>query len=121
KPQQTGYEGKITVLRELLAWHKDIASQDETAQKPEQSFAEDTVYVFTPAGDIIDLPIGATPLDFAYHIHSELGHRCRGAKINGHIVQLTHALETGDRVELITIQNGAPSRDWLSKDSGYLK
>lgn len=126
KPQQTGYEGKIAVLRELLAWHKDIAKSD-SGDSPEKNpdlldkILEDTVYVFTPAGEIIDLAMGATPLDFAYHIHSELGHRCRGAKINGHIVPLTHALHTGDRVEIITIQNGTPSRDWLKKDAGYLK
>lgn len=120
KPQ-TGYEGKITVLRELLAWHKDIAQKEETIDRTLDPVIEDTVYVFTPQGEIIDLALGATPLDFAYHIHSELGHRCRGAKINGHIVQLTHALRTGDKVEIITTQNGTPSRDWLKKDSGYLK
>jgi GTP pyrophosphokinase len=121
KPQLSGYEAKITFLRQLLAWHKDLAQQES---KPNQGFNEifeDRVYAFTPAGDIIDLPTGATPLDFAYHIHTQLGHRCRGAKVNGNIVPLTHALRTGDRVDILTIQNGTPSRDWLSKDSGYLK
>ncbi len=121
KQQQSGYEAKIALLRELLAWHKDIAKSEQKPNQGMEQILEDRVYVFTPAGDIIDLAIGATSLDFAYHIHSELGHRCRGAKIHGHIVPLTYQLRTGDQVELITIQNGAPSRDWLSKDGGYLR
>lgn len=121
KPQLSGYEAKITFLRQLLAWHKDLAQQDDKPNQEVNEIFEDRVYAFTPTGDIIDLAVGATPLDFAYHIHTQLGHRCRGAKINGHIAPLTHALRTGDRVEILTIQNGAPSRDWLSKDSGYLK
>ncbi len=116
KTQQSGYETKITCLRQLLDWHKEIAAKDA---KP-NALLEDRVYVFTPAGDIVDLPKGATPLDFAYHIHSGLGHRCRGAKINGHIVPFAHALQTGDRVEIITAPNGTPSRDWLNKELGYL-
>ncbi|MEO8400979.1 MAG: GTP diphosphokinase [Gammaproteobacteria bacterium] len=121
KTQQTGYEAKITFLRQLLAWHKDVAHQDTSSDSKIDEFLEDTVYVFTPAGDIIDLPTGATPLDFAYHIHSELGHRCRGAKIKGHIVPLTYQLRTGDQVEIITTPHGTPSRDWLNKEFGYLK
>jgi GTP pyrophosphokinase len=121
KHQLSGYEAKITFLRQLLAWHKDLNSHENKPNKTFNEVFEDRVYAFTPAGDIVDLPNGATPLDFAYHIHTELGHRCRGAKINGHIVSLTHALRTGDRIEIMTIQNGAPSRDWLSKESGYLK
>jgi len=117
KAHASGYENKILYLRQLLAWHKEVAKNDN---KPE-NVLDDRVYVFTPNGDVIDLPIGATPLDFAYHIHSELGHRCRGAKVNGHIVQLTHALQTGDRVDIITAVNGTPSRDWLNKEFGYLK
>lgn len=121
KHQLSGYEAKITLLRQLLAWNKDL---NEDKNKPDKTFNEildDRIYALTPAGDIVDLPTGATPLDFAYHIHTELGHRCRGAKINGHIVSLTHPLRTGDRIEILTIQNGTPSRDWLSKESGYLK
>lgn len=117
---QSGYEAKITYLRQLLAWHKDLAKQNDASQLPEE-FLEDTVYVLTPAGEVIDLPSGSTPLDFAYHIHSELGHRCRGAKIKGHIVPLTYQLKTGDQVEIITAAQGKPSRDWLSKDGGYLR
>lgn len=123
KTPASGYEAKITFLRQLLAWHKDIAQrgQDNTPEKNIAEISEDTVYVLTPAGEIMDLPIGATPLDFAYHIHSELGHRCRGAKIKGHIVPLTYHLCTGDQVEIITTPHGTPSRDWLNKEFGYLK
>ncbi len=120
KTTQSGYEDKITFLRQLLAWHKDVAKHDTTPEKNIEQILEDRVYVFTPNGEIMDLPIGATPLDFAYHIHSELGHRCRGAKIKGHIVPLTYSLRTGDQVEVITIKQGAPSRDWLNKEFGYL-
>ena len=119
KPKQSGYETKITFLRQLLSWHKDFAQEDNKPNKTPDAVFEDRVYVFTPAGDIFDLTKGATPLDFAYHIHGGLGNRCRGAKINGHIVPLTYQLHTGDRVEIITIPNGTPSRDWLNK-TGYL-
>jgi GTP pyrophosphokinase len=117
----SNYEEKITYLRQLVAWHKEIAEQDTQPDKSLEDILKDSAYVFTPAGDIIDLPAGATPLDFAYHVHSEIGHRCRGAKVNGHIVPLTHTLKTGDRVDIMTSPHGTPSRDWLKKDSGYLK
>ncbi|HSW92940.1 MAG TPA: bifunctional (p)ppGpp synthetase/guanosine-3',5'-bis(diphosphate) 3'-pyrophosphohydrolase [Gammaproteobacteria bacterium] len=120
KTLQSGYETKITFLRQLLAWHKDVQKQETTPGEPLHDSLDDTVYVFTPAGDIIDLPKGATPLDFAYHIHSAVGHRCRGAKIKGHIVPLTYKLNTGDQVEIITTPTGTPSRDWLRRDAGYL-
>lgn len=120
KTPQSGYETKITFLRQLLAWHKDVQTSETMPGEPQSDALDDTVYVFTPTGDIIDLPKGATPLDFAYHIHSAVGHRCRGAKIKGNIVPLTWVLKTGDQVEIITTQNGTPSRDWLRKDSGYL-
>lgn len=120
QPTLSGYEAKITFLRRLLDWHHDVAKEESVAEKINQQMFEDNVYVFTPAGDILDLPVGATPLDFAYHIHSELGHRCRGAKINKHIVPLTYQLQTGDQIEIITTKTGGPSRDWLNKESGYL-
>jgi GTP pyrophosphokinase len=120
KTHTQGYEAKIGILRQLFAWHKDLTKEDNATDSLPRELFEDRVYVFTPAGDIMDLPKGATPLDFAYHIHSELGHRCRGAKINGHIVPLTYALRTGDRVDIITTPHGTPSRDWLNKDSGYI-
>ena len=79
------------------------------------------VYAMTPRGKILDLPAGATALDFAYQIHTDVGHRCRGAKVNGEMVQLTRPLESGDRVEILTSRNGTPSRDWLNQHLGYLK
>ncbi len=81
---------------------------------------EDRVYALTPKGEVVDLPPGATPLDFAYHVHTDLGHRCRGARVNGRIVPLTRALANGEIVEIITHKHPQPSRDWLSETSGFL-
>ena len=81
---------------------------------------EDRVYVLTPKGEVIDLPVGATPLDFAYHVHTEVGHRCRGAKVDGRIVPLDHKLHSGDRVEIMTAKTGEPRRDWLIAANGFL-
>ena len=107
---------KIASLRHLLE-HSDDESLVEGFT---QQFDADRVYVFTPAGEVVDLVAGATPLDFAYHVHSEIGHRCRGAKINGRIVSLTSKLANGDQVEVLTTRLAAPSRDWLNKSLGYL-
>jgi len=82
---------------------------------------EERIYVFTPLGKLIDLPAGSTALDFAYRVHTDIGHRCRGAKANGRIISLTQALETGQRIEVLTSKSGGPSRDWLSEQRGYLK
>lgn len=109
---------KITYLRQLLDWHQEIAKNPSS---PLAAVLDEQIYVMTPAGDILDLPHGATPLDFAYHIHSELGHRCRGAKINGKMVSLTDTLHTSDKVEILTIPQGGPSRDWLNPGLGYVK
>src|SRR3569832_878521 len=114
-----GFARKVTLLRQLLEWKDDIAQGDDGGDHSD--LFEDRVYVFSPKGDIVDLPHGATPLDFAYHIHTELGHRTRGAKVNGHMVTLTYTLQTGQQVELLTIKKGTPRRDWLNPHLGYLQ
>lgn len=116
------YEAKIVLLRQLMAWQKEVTfNNDLPIEQTSIDIFTDRVYVFTPTGDIIDLPQGATPVDFAYHIHSEVGHRCRGAKINGAIVPLTYVLKTGEHVEILTAKHSQPSRDWLNPHSGYVK
>ncbi len=115
------HERKIEWLRDVLAWHKEMALTHGVSEAIETEFLEDRVYVFTPDGDILDLPQGVTPLDFAYHVHSQIGHRCRGAKINGGIVPLTYCLKTGDRIEILTGKNERPSRDWINPHLNYLK
>lgn len=118
--QKSSYEAKIAWLRQVLDWQQELSAAQEIDVSQSSQF-DDRVYVFTPNGDIVDLPQGATPLDFAYYIHSEVGHRCRGAKINGAIVPLTYTLKTGDRVEILTTKQANPSRDWLNPHLGYLK
>jgi len=104
-------------LKQLL----DEADDDQIVEGLTQQLDSSRVYIFTPKGDVIDLVTGSTPLDFAYHVHSEIGHRCRGAKVNGRIVPLTYHLQNGDQVEVLTTREPGPSRDWLNKNSGYLK
>jgi len=118
--QDKGFDDKIAWLRSLLEWKDEVAEATEFVDQFKGEVFSERVYVFTPKGNIVDLQAGATPLDFAYHIHTDIGHRCRGAKVNGQIVQLTHKLETGDRVEVLTVKSGQPSRDWLSPHLGYL-
>lgn len=117
---KAGHERKIEWLRQVLAWHHDVSAAQGGTQMEAFGF-EDRVYVFTPDGDIQDLPLGATVLDFAYYLHTDLGHRCRGAKVNGSIVPLTYALHTGDRVEILTGKESRPSRDWISPHLHYLQ
>jgi GTP pyrophosphokinase len=114
------YDAKIAWLRSLLEWKDEIASASDFVDQFKSEVFSERVYVFTPKGNIVDLPAGATPLDFAYDIHTDVGHRCRGAKVNGQMVPLTHPLKTGDRVEVLTVKQGGPSRDWLSPHLGYL-
>jgi len=114
------FDDKIAWLRQILDWKKDVSGPGEWLEQFKTSLFEDTIYVFTPQGKVIDLPKGATPVDFAYHIHSSLGHRCRGAKVNGAMVPLNTPLQNGQRVEVVTVKEGGPSRDWLNPELGYL-
>ncbi len=107
-------EQRMTFMRRLLDWRQDVFDAPEFSEGMRTDVFQDRVYVFTPRGDIIDLPLGATPIDFAYHVHTEVGHRCRGAKVNGRLVTLEHVLKTGDMVEILTAKHGGPSRDWLN-------
>jgi len=117
----SSYEEKIAWLRQVLDWHEETGDAHSVAEQFSFNVAQDRVYVFTPQGDVVNLALGATPLDFAYHVHTEVGHKCRGAKVNGSIVPLTYTLKTGERVEVLTSQNGLPRRDWLQSGLGYLK
>ncbi|KZN66776.1 GTP diphosphokinase [Pseudoalteromonas luteoviolacea] len=116
----SGYEQKISWLRKLLQWQEEVVDGSEFAEELKNQVVEDRVYVFTPRGDIFDLPLGSTPLDFAYYIHSNVGHRCIGAKVFGKIVPFTYKLSTGDQVEILTQKNPSPSRDWLNPSLGYI-
>ena len=120
RPAST-YEEKIAWLRQVLDWHEETGDTGDVAEQFSFQMAQDRVYVFTPQGDVVNLAHGATPLDFAYHVHTEVGHRCRGAKVNGSIVPLTYTLATGERVEILTSKDGVPKRDWLQPGLGYLK
>ncbi|HDN81081.1 MAG: GTP diphosphokinase [Chloroflexi bacterium] len=115
------FENKIAWLRQILEWRQEVTDAREFIDSLKSDFFQDRVYVFTPKGDVIDLPAGSTPIDFAYHIHTEIGHRCRGARVNGKIVPLDYQLKSGDQVEIITAKRGGPSRDWLNPDLGYVK
>jgi GTP pyrophosphokinase len=116
-----GYEEKIAWLRQLLEWRDEESSANDFVDRFKSEAFQERVYVLTPQGRIIDLPQGSTPLDFAYAVHSEIGHRCRGAKVNGRIVPLTYRLQNGEQVEILTTRQGTPSRDWMNPHQGYLK
>src|SRR5260221_7278659 len=111
------FDEKVAWLRELLAWRDEVADWS----KARQAQRDDTVYALTPQGKVIDLPAGSTPLDFAYALHSDLGHRCRGARVDGHIVPLDTPLASGQRVEIVTAKSGGPSRDWLNAERGFVR
>ncbi|GAB7197018.1 hypothetical protein OS31_25510 [Dickeya oryzae] len=117
---RSGYEERIAWLRKLLAWQEEMADSDEMLDEVRSQVFDDRVYVFTPKGDVVDLPAGSTPLDFAYHIHSDIGHRCIGAKVGGRIVPFTYQLQMGDQIEVITQKQPNPSRDWLNPNLGYI-
>ncbi len=116
-----GVQDKIAWLRQLLAWKQELADSHELAQHFRNELFQDEVFVLTPQGKVVALPAGSTPLDFAYAVHTELGHRCRGAKVDGTLVPLDTALATGQRVEVLTVKQGGPSRDWLNPHQGVLK
>ncbi len=121
KKRDKDFEQRVTYLRQMLEWQQDVESAQEFVDGLKTDVFGDRVYAFTPRGDIIDLPAGATPIDFAYNIHTEVGHRCRGAKVNGRLVSLDHKLKTGDQVEILTAKRGGPSRDWLNENLELVK
>jgi GTP pyrophosphokinase len=114
------YDEKIAWLRQLLTWKDEVADSSDWINHYKKAALDETLYVITPQGKVVDLPQGATPVDFAYRVHTDLGHRCRGARVNGQLVTLNTPLETGQRVEIITAKQGGPSRDWLNPSLGYI-
>jgi len=119
KPDQS-FDQRVNWLRSLMEWRQDVDDAQEFVDGMKTDVFQDRVYVFTPRGDIIDLPTGATPIDFAYHVHTEIGHRCRGAKVSGKLVTLDYTLKTGDQVSILTAKTGGPSRDWLNPTLGLV-
>lgn len=117
---RSGYDERIAWLRKLISWQEEMTDKGEILDEVRSQVFDDRVYVFTPKGDVIDLPIGSTPLDFAYHIHSDVGHRCIGAKVGGRIVPFTYQLQMGDQVDIITQKQPNPSRDWLNPHLGFV-
>lgn len=119
----SSYEDKIAWLRQVLEWQETVNNENpqELATEIREGVLDERVYVFTPEGHVVDLPLEATPIDFAYHVHTEVGHRCRGAKVNGRIVPLNFQLHTGDQVAILTSTQGGPSRDWLNSHLGFVK
>lgn len=121
KPFTDSFQQRVNWLRKLMDWKQDVDDAQEFVDSMKSDVFEDRVYVFTPRGDIIDLPRGSTPIDFAYHVHTEIGNRCRGAKVNGKLVSLDYHLQTGDQLEILTSKHGGPSRDWLNLNLGLVK
>jgi GTP pyrophosphokinase len=114
------FERRIAYLRRLMEFGPEVEDATAFVDTMKTEVFQDRVYAFTPKGDIVDMPAGATPIDFAYHIHTEIGHRCRGAKVHGRLVSLDYKLKTGDQVEILTAKRGGPSMDWLNPDLGYV-
>lgn len=119
----SAYDHKIAWLRQVLEWQDELGetSVGDLVSQLKEEIVDERVYVFTPEGDVVDLQNGATPIDFAYHVHTEVGERCRGAKVNGRIVPLNYTLNTGERVSIMTAKSGGPSRDWLNPNLNYVK
>jgi guanosine-3',5'-bis(diphosphate) 3'-pyrophosphohydrolase len=120
-PQNSQYEQRINWLRKIMEWRQDVDDAQEFVDGMKSDVFEDRVFVFTPRGDIIDMPAGSTPIDFAYNVHTEIGNRCRGAKVNGKLVSLDYQLKTGDQVEILAAKHGGPSRDWLNPHLSLVK
>ncbi len=114
------FDEKIGWLRQVLDWKDAVADSSELLSAFRESLFTDSIYVLTPQGKVVDLPRGATPVDFAYAVHTSLGHRCRGAKVDGQMVPLDHQLQNGQRIEIVAAKQGGPSRDWLNPDLGYV-
>ncbi len=120
-PNDPAFDNKIAIMRQLLDSGEDKLDDESLLESFKTAASEDRVYVLTPRGEVIDLALGATVLDFAYHVHTEVGHRCQGAKVNGRIVPLTQRLQTGNRVEVLTGKHARPSRDWLNPRLGFIR
>jgi len=118
--KSAGSEERLNWLRKILQWQEEMAESGNLVEELRSQVFDDRVYVFTPRGDVIDLPMGSTPLDFAYYIHSNVGHRCNGAKVNERIVPFTYSLQSGDQVEVLTSKNPSPSRDWMHPGLGFV-
>jgi GTP diphosphokinase / guanosine-3',5'-bis(diphosphate) 3'-diphosphatase len=121
KQSDKSYEQRINTLRSMMEWRSDVKDAAEFVESMQSDVFQDRVYIFTPRGDAIDLPAGSTPIDFAYHVHTDIGHRCRGARVNGKLVPLYQELKTGDQIEILTTKRGGPSRDWLNPNLGLVK
>jgi GTP pyrophosphokinase len=122
KTKDLQFEEKMSGLRQLLEWQRDVTSTTEFIESVKEDIFRDQVFVYSPKGRIIELTAGSTPIDYAYKIHTELGHRCVGAKVNGKLVSLQSELQNGDTVEIMTSKTmRGPSRDWLNANLGYLK
>ena len=115
------FDEKIAWLRQVLAWRDDVVESVDWVEQFKRTALDDTVYVLTPQGRVLDLPQGSTPVDFAYHLHTDLGHHCRGAKVDGAMVPLNYKLANGQRVEITAAKTGGPSRDWMNPALGYLQ
>ena len=113
------FEDRIAWLRQVLDWKDAVVDASDWLAAFKSSLFTDTIYVHTPQGKVVDLPVGSTPVDFAYAVHTSLGHRCRGARVDGTMVPLHYALKNGQRVEIIAAKQGGPSRDWLNPEQGY--
>jgi GTP pyrophosphokinase len=115
------YEQKVSLIRNLLSWSQEVEEDTDALDGLPSDVFRDRVYVITPRGDVVDLPFGSTPIDFAYQVHTNVGHRCRGAKVNGKLVTLDYKLQTGDKIEILTANRGGPSRDWLNPSLEMVK